>query len=188
MLAGMFEVRWHGRGGQGVVLASRFLASAAIRENYYFQAFPFFGPERLGAPIIAFTRISSVPINLHCAIEEPDTVVILDPGLLSVVKVTENLKDGGTIVVNHAGAPGELKDDTKYKVYVVDADKISREELGRAMPNTPMVGALVKSVGLLSLDSVLVEFETQFSQRFKPELIQQNLNAIRRAYEEVREI
>lgn len=184
----MVEIRWHGRGGQGVVLASRFLASSAIRENLYFQAFPFFGPERLGAPIVAFTRVSREPIDLHCAIEEPDVVVVLDPSLLGVVNVTANLKNDGIAVVNHTGVPQELKNDTNCRVYVVDADKISREELGRVMPNTPMVGALVRAVGLVSLESVLAEFEDQFSLRFKPEVIQQNLNAIRRAYEEVREI
>jgi len=184
----MLEIRWHGRGGQGVVLASRFLASSAIRENLYFQAFPFFGPERLGAPVVAFTRISNEPINLHCAIEEPDVVVVLDPSLLGVVKVTQNLKTGGTSIVNHTGIPQELKNGTQRRVFAVDADRISREELGRVMPNTPMAGALVKVTGLISLESVLSEFEEQFSQRFKPELIRQNLNAIRRAYEEVREV
>lgn len=188
-MAKMVEIRWHARGGQGAVLASRYLAAASIRENLYFQAFPQFGTERMGAPIVAYTRISDAPIKLRCAIEEPDIVVVLDPTLLKQVNVTANLKKGGDIVANYPGTPADLAKelgvDGQYKVYAVDAYKISREELGRPIPNTPMVGALAKVMGLVKLENILAEFEEQFSHRFKPEIVQKNLNAVRRAYEEV---
>ncbi|SMB89192.1 pyruvate ferredoxin oxidoreductase, gamma subunit [Thermanaeromonas toyohensis ToBE] len=188
----MVEIRWHARGGQGAVLASRYLAASAIRENLYFQAFPQFGTERMGAPIVAYTRISDAPINLRCAIEEPDMVVVLDPTLLKAVNVTANLKEGGSIIANYPGTPKELAQelnvDGKFKVYAVDAYKISTEELGRPIPNTPMVGALARVLGLISLDNILAEFEEQFSHRFKPEIVQKNLKAVRRAYEEVQGI
>lgn len=185
----MIEIRWHARGGQGAVIASRYLAASAIRQNLYFQAFPQFGTERMGAPIVAYTRISDAPINLRCAIEEPDVVVVLDPTLLKSVNVTANLKEGGSIIANYPGTPEELAKvlnvDGKFKVYTVDAYKISTEEIGRPIPNTPMVGALARVLGIISLDNILAEFEDQFSHRFKPEIVQKNLKAVRRAYEEV---
>lgn len=188
-MAKMVEIRWHARGGQGAVLASRYLAAACIRENMYFQAFPQFGTERMGAPIVAYTRISDAPIKVRCAIEQPDIVVVLDPTLLRQVNVVASLKEGGSVVVNYPGTPEELAKelgvDGQYKVYAVDAYKISREELGRPIPNTPMVGALAKVMGLVKLENILAEFEEQFSHRFKPEIVQKNLNAVRRAYEEV---
>ncbi|MCG0277365.1 MAG: 2-oxoacid:acceptor oxidoreductase family protein [Thermanaeromonas sp.] len=185
----MVEIRWHARGGQGAVIASRYLAASAIRQNLYFQAFPQFGTERMGAPIVAYTRISDAPINLRCAIEEPDVVVVLDPTLLKSVNVTANLKEGGSIIANYPGTPEELAKelniDGKFKVYTLDAYKISTEEIGRPIPNTPMVGALARVLGIISLDNVLAEFEEQFSHRFKPEIVEKNLKAVRRAYEEV---
>ncbi|MDN5346545.1 MAG: pyruvate ferredoxin oxidoreductase gamma subunit [Clostridia bacterium] len=191
-MAEMLEIRWHARGGQGAVLASRYLAASAIRENLYFQSFPQFGTERMGAPIVAYTRLSDAPIYLYCAIEEPDMVVVLDPTLLKVVKVTAGLKPGGAVVANYPGAPAELAQELglkgEYRVYSVDAYKISTEEIGRPIPNTPMVGALARVMGRIKLENILAEFSEQFGHRFSSEVVTKNLNAVRRAYEEVQSL
>lgn len=186
----MVEIRWHGRGGQGLVLASRFLAAAALRENLYFQAFPQFGTERMGAPIMAYTRLSDAPINLRCAVYTPDVLIVLDPSLFEAIVVTEGLKEGGILIANYPGPPAEVAAtvgaDGRFKVYAVDATRISQEELGRPIPNTPMVGALTRVIGLISLDNVLAEFRESFGSRFSPEVTEKNLRALRRAYKEVR--
>ncbi len=189
------EIRWHARGGQGAVIASRFLAASALRDNLYFQAVPQFGTERMGAPIVAYTRLSEEPIDLRCAINEPDVVVVLDPTLLSVVDVTSGLKKGGVLIVNYPGSPADLAKEAgidlgMYKVHTIDATKISTEELGRPIPNTPMVGALAKCLGMIALDNILAEFEVSLTERFKgrgnvEKLVQGNLRAVKRAYEEV---
>ncbi|MDI6893897.1 MAG: 2-oxoacid:acceptor oxidoreductase family protein [Bacillota bacterium] len=184
------EIRWHARGGQGAVLASRFLAASALRENKYFQAFPQFGTERMGAPIVAFTRVSPCPIHLHCAVVEPDVVAVMDPTLLGQVDVLAGLKPGGTVVVNYAGPVEELRralgvKDGGVRVAAVDATRISSEELGRPIPNTPMVGALSRITGVVGIDNVLAEFKESMGARFKPPVVEANLRAIRRAYEEV---
>lgn len=189
-MAKAIEIRWHARGGQGAVLASRFLAASALRENKWFQAFPQFGTERMGAPIVAYTRVDSEPINLRCAIERPDVVAVMDPTLLGVVDVTANLKDGGALVVNHPGTPADVRkklgiEGKNIKVYTVDATKISTEELGRPMPNTPMVGALTKITGAVDIKNVTAEFAVSFGARFKKEVVDKNLKAIERAFAEV---
>ena len=183
------EIRWHARGGQGVVLASRFLAAAALREGKYFQAFPQFGTERMGAPIVAFTRVSERPIYLHCAVVEPDVVAVVDPTLLGQVPVLAGLKTGGTVVVNFGGTDEELRqmlgDREEVRLAFVDASRISSDELGRSIPNTPMVGALARVTGVVGLDNVLAEFRESMGARFRPQVVEANLRAIRRAFEEV---
>lgn len=184
------EIRWHARGGQGAVLASRFLAAAALRENKFFQAFPQFGTERMGAPIVAFTRVSPSPIHLHCAVVEPDVVAVMDPTLLGQVEVLAGLKPGGMVVVNYPGGVVELREglgvkEGNIRVAAVDATRISTEELGRPIPNTPMVGALSRVTGVVGIDNVLAEFRESMGARFKPQVVEANLRAIRRAYEEV---
>ncbi len=183
------EVRWHARGGQGAVLGSRFLAAASLREGKYFQAFPQFGTERMGAPIVAFTRVGPSPVHTHCAVTEPDAVVVLDHTLLGQVDVTAGLKPEGTVVVNFPGSVEELRATIRLpsgaRAAVVDATRISREEMGRAIPNTPMVGALARVTGVVAMDNVLAEFKEGLGARFSPEVVEANLRAIRRAYEEV---
>ena len=186
----MFEVRWHARGGQGAVTASRFLSAAGVRERKYFQAFPEFGTERMGAPIQAFTRISPERIYLHSQVQTPDAVVVLDPTLLKAVDVTVGLKPGGSVVVNSPDDPATVRkqinaEGRDLKIFTVDADKIAREEVGRPITNTAMVGALVRATGLLQFDNVRDELRATFGNRFQQSVVEGNIRALERAYEEV---
>jgi len=183
------EIRWHGRGGQGAVTAAKILAEAALAEGKYVQAFPEYGPERMGAPVKAFDRISNEPVRLHSQVYAPNIVVIIDPTLIGNVDVTEGLVEDGIVVVNTPKSPEEIKEELglkSQKVYTVDATRISLETLGKFIPNTPMLGALAKSSGLVSLEKVLEEVKKMFGGKLKEEIIQNNLDAIKRAYEEVR--
>lgn len=186
----VFEVRWHARGGQGAVTASRFLAAAALREDKHFQGFPEFGTEREGAPIQAFNRISSRRIYWHENVTRPDAVVVLDPTLLEAVDVAAGLKEGGALVVNSAEEPGKVRERVGVgpgvNVYTVDATKIATECIGRAITNTAMVGALVKVTGLVDYANVRAELESMFRGRFRESVVQGNLKALDRAYQEVR--
>jgi pyruvate ferredoxin oxidoreductase gamma subunit len=185
----VFEVRWHARGGQGAVTASRFLAAAALRENKYFQGFPEFGTEREGAPIQAFNRISAQKIYWHENVTRPDAVVVLDPTLFDVVPVAAGIKAGGVLVVNSTETPAAVRArlgvDQSVKVYSVDATKIATECIGRPITNTAMVGALVKITGLVDFQNVRAELESMFSGRFRANVVQGNLKALDRAFEEV---
>jgi pyruvate ferredoxin oxidoreductase gamma subunit len=186
----VFEVRWHARGGQGAVTASRFLAAAALRENKYFQGFPEFGSEREGAPIQAFNRVSASKIYWHENVTRPDAVVVLDPTLLDVVPVSAGIKDGGVLIVNSTETAAEVRERAKagagVKVFTVDATKIATECVGRPITNTAMVGALVKVTGVVDFKNVRDELESMFSGRFKQSVVEGNLKAIDRAFEEVK--
>ena len=186
----LYEVRWHARGGQGAVTASRFLCAAGVREHKHFQAFPEFGTERMGAPIQAFSRISPEKIYLHSQVQTPDAVVVLDPSLLKTVDVTAGLKEGGSLIVNSPDSPADVRkqagaEGKGIKVFAVNADKIAREEVGRPIVNTAMVGALVKATGLLQFDNVREELRATFGNRFKASVVEGNIRALERAYEEV---
>lgn len=186
----MIQIRWHGRGGQGVVTAAKTLAAASLKEGLYFRASPEYGPERMGAPVRAFNRISKNPIYLSCDIKEPDIVVVLDPTLIGQVNVCEGLKKGGKLLLNSSKSAKVLKEELglkDVKVYRVDANKISYEELGRVLPNTCMLGALLKAEHIISLQTLIEEVEEDFSKKFKPEIVKKNISAIKRAYEEVEE-
>jgi len=179
------EVRWHGRGGQGVVTASQLLASAALLEGKYVQAFPEFGPERSGAPILGFTRISDTPIEIHSQVYAPDVVVVLDPTLLKKIDVTKGLKRGGRLIVNTQLSPKELKEQLRendVEVYTVDGTRIALDVIGRPIFNTTMLGALIQATNLTSLDSVL----KVTSERFTGSIAEKNVAAIKRAAEEVK--
>ena len=185
----MLEIRWHGRGGQGAKTAADFIASCSIKEGKYSQGFPDYGPERMGAPIRGFTRISEEPIRLHCPIDRPDIVVVLDETLLDAVDVTAGLPDDGVLIVNTQDSPGDLRRKHGIegaRIYTLDATKIAFDEIGRPIPNTPMVGALVKITGILGLDGVIEVLKEEFKPKFKESIIEGNLKAVRRAYEEVR--
>ena len=189
-MAKVTEIRWHGRGGQGVVTAGKMLADAALDSGQYFQAFPDYGPERAGAPIRAFTRISSGPIHLHCQIEEPDVVLVLDPTLLEAVNVTDGLKEDGLLLVNTDESPAKVRDLTGFrtgKVFTVDATKIAMETLGREITNTPMLGALVRATGLLSIEDLVAQTRKQFGDKFGTEVVNRNVEAIDRAAAEAQE-
>jgi pyruvate ferredoxin oxidoreductase gamma subunit len=184
----ILEIRWHGRGGQGVKTAAMLFAEAAFEGGKYIQGFSDYGPERSGAPIQGFTRLSDGPIYLHNFITDPDVVVVLDPTLLGTVSVTEGLKEGGKVLVNSAHDPGDLAAKLgvdKEQVFVVDAKKISLEVMGRDMPNAPMIGALVKIVGIVELPWVNQTFEKKFGAKSE-KIVADNVAAVKRAYEEVR--
>jgi 2-oxoacid:acceptor oxidoreductase gamma subunit (pyruvate/2-ketoisovalerate family) len=177
----MTEIRWHGRGGQGAVASAEMLAIAAIEEGKSAQAFPSFGPERRGAPVMAFTRVSDEFIYLRTGVTDPDVVVVLDPTVMSAVDVTAGLKDGGLVVVNTSKSKKELAEEfgITAKLATVDADGIANEEIGRPITNTTMMGALVKAIGLVELDSLAKQIEKRF-----PGVAEKNVKAMRRAYEE----
>jgi len=172
----MIEVRVHGRGGQGAVTAARLLAEAAFLEGKHCQAFPSFGAERRGAPVLAFTRIDSKPIRIRTLVYEPNHVVVLDPTLLEAVNVAAGLKRGGIIVVNAKEAPGELE---AGKVATVDATAIALEFLGVPITNTAMLGAFARVTKLVSLESVVKAIEGYFGGK----LAEKNIAAVKAAYE-----
>lgn len=180
----MHEVRWHGRGGQGVVTVSRLLAYAALAEGKHVQAFPEFGPERTGAPILGFTRISDERINIHCQVYTPSTVVVLDPTLLKNIDVSEGLVENGKILLNSDKTASELKKSlnrSDVNCYAVNATRIALDILGRPVFNTAMLGALVRAEPLVEMKSV----EKAISERFPARIAQTNIQAARTAYEKV---
>ena len=188
----LIEIRWHGRGGQGAKTAALLLADACLSSGKYIQAFPEYGPERMGAPVASFNRLSSKPILLHSGVNSPDVVIVLDPTLIDSVDVLEGLPDGGTLLVNTDKTPAALKAElgiaSGIKVYTVDASAISKETIGREIPNTPMLGALIKATGLLDFKEMLEDTRAKLEKKFKskPEVIEGNLKAIERAFNEVK--
>ena len=189
----MIEIRWHGRGGQGAKTASLLLADAAFNTGKYIQGFPEYGPERMGAPITAYNRISDTPIRIHSNIYEPDYVVVVDDTLLESVDVTAGLKETGAIVINTT-KDGEYLAKAlkgyKGKVYTIDARKVSMETLGKYFPNTPMLAAIVKVSGIMDKKDFIEDMKGSFKHKFakKPEVIDGNMKAIEMALNEVKEI
>ena len=178
----IIEIRWHGRGGQGAVTSAELVARAAISEDKYAQAFPSFGPERRGAPVLAFNRISSGErIRVRAEVEEPDIVVVLDPGLLGIVNVTSGLKDGGMVVVNTIKKASEIKKalGINCSLATVDANKIAMENLGVPIVNTTMTGALIKATGVVKLESMTEPLKERFGR-----LAERNMKAMEKAYQE----
>ena len=186
----MLEIRWHGRGGQGAKTAALLFADAALSSGKYIQAFSEYGPERTGAPVAAYDRLADEPITLHCGVTAPQVVVILDPTLIGKVDVTRGLPQDGSLIVNTDLEPKEMRARLKLtgrKVYTVDASGISKETLGRAMPNTPMLGAVARVTGVMKLEDMLRDNREKLAKKFrnKPEVIDGNLKAIERAYKEL---
>jgi pyruvate ferredoxin oxidoreductase gamma subunit len=179
----MIESRWHGRGGQGAVTSVEMLALAAIEEGKYAQGFPAFGPERRGAPVMAFNRISDTPIKIRSGIYHPDVVVVLDPSLVNLVPVTDGLKPEGVLIVNTSKPAKEIRSILNYRgtLYTVDATRIAREELGVPITNTTMLGAVLKVTGVLRLDALKNPLAHRFGK-----LAGRNMAALKRAYSEVR--
>jgi pyruvate ferredoxin oxidoreductase gamma subunit len=179
----LYEIRWHGRGGQGAWTASLLMAQSALLEGKYVQSFPEFGPERMGAPIRAFTRISNKPIDIHCGVYEPEIVVVLDPTILRTVNVLEGLPESGTLIVNERRKPEEIRREQKIigrKIWVIPATDISIEVLGRDIPNTAMLGATVKATGVVKLESLMEATK----ERFRAKIGELNIKVIERAYNE----
>ena len=192
-MSDMIEIRWHGRGGQGAKTASLLLADAAFNTGKYIQGFPEYGPERMGAPITAYNRISSSPIRIHSNIYEPDYVVVVDDTLLESVDVTAGLKEDGAVVINTTKNGEDLKKllkGYKGKIYTIDARKVSMETLGKYFPNTPMLAAIVKVSGIMNEKDFIEDMKGSFKHKFakKPEVIEGNMKAIEMALNEVKEI
>lgn len=189
----LIEIRWHGRGGQGAKTASLLLADAAFNTGKYIQGFPEYGPERMGAPITAYNRISSKPITIHSNIYEPDYVVVVDDTLLESVPVTAGLKTSGAIVINTTKSADHLKKVLKgYEggIYTIDARKVSMETLGKYFPNTPMLAAIVKVSQIMSDEELINDMKGSFKHKFakKPEVIDGNMKALEMALKEVNKI
>ena len=189
----LIEIRWHGRGGQGAKTASLLLADAAFNTGKHIQGFPEYGPERMGAPITAYNRISDKPITIHSNIYEPDYVVVVDDTLLESVPVTAGLKKEGAIVINTTKSPEYLKEKLNGydgNIYTIDARKVSEETLGKYFPNTPMLAAIVKVTGIMSDEAFLEDMKGSFKHKFakKPEVIEGNMKALELALKEVTKI
>ena len=192
-MSNMIEIRWHGRGGQGAKTASLLLADAAFNTGKYIQGFPEYGPERMGAPITAYNRISDEPITIHSNIYYPDYVVVVDDTLLESVDVTSGLKEDGAILINTTKPADVLKKELKgYNgdVYTLDARKISLETLGRYFPNTPMLAGIVKVSGIMTDEELIEDMKGSFKHKFakKPEVIDGNMKALEMALKEVKKI
>ena len=186
----MIEIRWHGRGGQGAKTASLHLADAAFNTGKYIQGFPEYGPERMGAPITAYNRISDTPIRVHSNVYEPDYVVVVDDTLLETVDVTNGIKENGAILVNTNQKPEQIRqylNGYKGKIYTIDATQISMDCLKANFPNTAMLSAIIKITGVMTKEQLLNDMKESFKHKFarKPEVIEPNMKAIERAYDEV---
>ena len=188
----LIEIRWHGRGGQGAKTAALLFGDAALASGKYIQAFPEYGPERMGAPVASFNRLSPEPILIHSGVTDPDIVIVLDPTLMKTVNVTEGIPEGGVLLINTNKPPEEMKKEggikDGIKVFTVDASTISKECIGRDIPNTPMLGALIKATAILDFKEMLEDTKKKLAKKFKskPEVIEGNVRAIERAYNEVK--
>ncbi len=185
----MIEIRWHGRAGQGVVTAGELLAEAAMDEGKYFQAFPDYGPERMGAPVKSYTRISDLPIEVHCQILEPDVVIVVNPNLIGVVDLTEGLSPEGIVVVNTSLSPAEIRAElgltsSPATVWTVDATRIGMDTLGRDIPSTILLGAVLKATDLLQIDSLLHLVKEKLGEKLQHHIVEANLKGLKQAYEE----
>jgi len=183
------EVRWHGRGGQGTVTAAKIFAETAMSGGKYVQAFPEYGPERMGAPLRAYNRVSEKPLTLHCQVTNPKIVAVVDPTLLGSVDVTEGTPSDAIFVINTADDSKKVRETygiTHGAVFTVDATRIALETLGRPIPNTPMLGALAKVTNTISKDHLIEDTKTNLAKKLSAEVVQKNIEAICRAYEEVK--
>lgn len=186
----VLEVRWHARGGQGAKTAALMLAESIAEMGKYVQGFPEYGPERMGAPILAFNRISDNPIHIHSNVINPQIVIVLDATLLGP-KVTAGVPDDGIYIVNTTKTPQQVREILKItggKIYTVDANQISLDTIGRVIPNTPLMGAFVKATQLIPYEEFMENMKAELTKKFKkkPEVIEGNLKAIERAYQEVK--
>ena len=189
----LIEIRWHGRGGQGAKTACLLLADAAFNTGKYIQGFPEYGPERMGAPITAYNRISNSPITIHSNIYNPNFVVVVDDTLLDSVDVTAGLKESGAIVINTTKDLDTLKEklnNYEGSIYTIDAKSISIEALGKYFPNTPMLAAIVKVSNVMSDEDFLKDMEGSFKHKFakKPEVIDGNMKALKLTLEQIKKL
>ena len=188
----MTEIRWHGRGGQGAKTAATLVAMVALEEGKYSQGFPEYGPERMGAPIRAFNRISLEPVRMSTAVRSPSIVIVLDDSLLDTVDVTEGSSDETIFLINTARQPTDATRDAfrsriggKGAIFIVDANRVAVETIGRPIPNTPMVGAMLRATKILPMETVVAGIEHKLGKKFPPKVVEGNVRAMKRAYEEV---
>ena len=190
-MAETVEIRWHGRGGQGTVTAAKVLADTCLSGGRHVQAFPEYGPERAGAPLKAYNRIASKELRMHCPVLEPDVVTVVDATLLDSINITEGAKETTAFVVNTSKDPHEVRAKLNagptQRVVTIDATKIALDCIGRAMPNSPMLGAVCKVTNLVTLDHLLEDVKKSFGKKFSQKIIDGNLEATKRGYEEVKE-
>ena len=184
------EVRWHGRAQQGIVTAAKVLGEACLMSGKFVQAFPEFGPERMGAPVRSYNRISDNPVRLHCQVTEPRYVLIADSTLIGTVGVTEGTPDDAVFIVNTHKNPKEMRtklglDGSKARVYTLDASTISLETIGRVMPNTPLLGALAKATEFITLEALIDNFRVNYAKKFSSKVIEGNVEAMKRSFAEV---
>ncbi|MGD2174065.1 MAG: 2-oxoacid:acceptor oxidoreductase family protein [Candidatus Brocadiaceae bacterium] len=185
----VLEIRWHGRGGQGAKTAAAMVAEVAVGAGRYAQAAPEYGAEREGAPIKAYTRISDGAIRVHDAIYYPDIVLVLDPSLLETEGVEEGLSEDGILVVNTERTPAQVREEIALegrRIYTIDATSIAIEEIGRPIPNTVMIGALVAVTGIADLEHIKDDIEKKLGGKLSEEMLQGNMRAVERAFEEVK--
>jgi len=183
------EIRWHGRGGQGVKTAATMAAEAALQEGKFAQGFPEYGPERMGAPVTGYTRIADKAITIHCGVAEPDVVVVLDNSLIGQIDIVAGLGVDGVLIINSPESPADVRKKLGMKggkVFTVDATQISIDALGRSIPNTPMMGALVRVTELLNMETLKKDVQKKFAKKFGDKIVQGNFAALQRAYEEVK--
>jgi len=190
-MAEMVEIRWHGRGGQGTVTAAKVLADACLSSGRYVQAFPEYGPERAGAPLRAYNRISSKELRMHCPVLQPQIVSVVDATLLDSINVADGATKDAIFVVNTSKDPKDIRAKLKaqegQKIYTIDASKIAMDCIGRALPNAPMLGAICKATNLVSLENLLEDVRKSFGKKFSQKIIDGNLEATKRGYGEVKE-
>jgi len=183
----MMEIRWHGRAGQGVVTAGELLAEASLEQGNYFQAFPEYGSERMGAPIKSYNRISDEPVEVHSPVLEPDMVIIVNPNLIGVVDLTEGLKSDGYILMTTPQTPAEIRQRLGYstgQVWCVDASRIAMEEFKRDIPSTMMIGVVCRATGIVNLDTVVHLTRERLGGKLRPEVVEANVRTLQRAYDE----
>jgi pyruvate ferredoxin oxidoreductase gamma subunit len=183
------EVRWHARAGQGAVTAAKVLAEATMAQGGYVQAFPEYGPERMGAPLRAYNRISDTPLTMHCQVTNPNVVIVVDSTLLETQDVTEGTPEDAVFLVNTTHSPAEVAKKlgrSVDKVFTVDATQISIECLGRPIPNTPLLGALSKATDLVKLEVLLKDLAANLKKKFPEKIVKGNTASVERAYKEVK--
>jgi len=190
-VAAYIEIRWHGRAQQGIVTAAKMVGEACLRSGKYVQAFPEFGPERMGAPVKAYNRVSDEPIRLHCQVTDPKYILIADSTLIATVNVREGAPEDAVFIINTTKTPAEMRNELKLKnkktlVYTLDASKISLEAIGRNMPNTPMLGALAKTTDVITLDVLIDNFKENYSKKFSAKVVEGNITAMTRGFQEVK--
>ncbi len=179
----MIEMRFHGRGGQGAVTSAELVAQAAIDTGKYATAFPSFGPERRGAPVVAFARVDERPVRIRSKVYNPDAVIVLDPSLVEIANPIEGLRDGGVLIINSSHDPATIRKQLSFsgRLAVVDATRIAKEVIGLPITNTTMVGALVKATNLLTIEALKEPFKRRFGK-----IASRNIEAMERAWEETK--